>query len=630
MFMARFRIRCVLLLTFMIAKALVYGQIENQLDSMASIVEQTTEDSIKILNLLGMTRLSLGQDPDQASEYAKEVIRIGKNISDDRNVCTAYTFMANIMYIRSETDSAYHFLDKAYQYAMKAKDSLRAFNCLQNKAVILHSNSQLDEAVSITKSNLENFGILGDSLQMANAILLLGSIYSDKGYVNLALDNFFKALKIYESKKHKYLMAEAYFQIGSLDSESQNLDTSNKFLQKAITLYEATNKQHRKAQAMMSLGQNYIQVKDYPSAKNELEAAFELTKQIGYHDQSNKIKILLARVYSHQDQQKEATKLVEESIVFFEKGEDYFNKIEALFALADIKYENKVYEEAERIYKEATSLSEDKLYPIFLDRGYDHLSKLAERRGNYKSALNYLVKLGHLKDSLSVIDQKKQIDELHLIYETEKKEVYLKMKEAEITVLSQKVQNVNMKKLLFGMAFFMSIVSLFFIHHWYRQKLIHQEKEQTQKNLIHNQELNYKVSELTNQALHLVQKNSLLEKLTQRLQFIQDTDGDIRQESSKLLSSLKIEAELNKDWEQFQDYFLQVHGNFDNKLLELNPKLNENDLRLAYLIKTKLNTHEIASSLHVLPESIRKSKYRLKKKLNIPKEQDLIEFIMHV
>ncbi|MDO5968626.1 hypothetical protein Q4Q35_02290 [Flavivirga aquimarina] len=40
-----------------------------------------------------------------------------------------------------------------------------------------------------------------------------------------------------------------------------------------------------------------------------------------------------------------------------------------------------------------------------------------------------------------------------------------------------------------------------------------------------------------------------------------------------------------------------------------------------------LSTKEIASMLNVLPESVLKSKYRLKKKLSLNKETDLNDFL---
>ena len=55
--------------------------------------------------------------------------------------------------------------------------------------------------------------------------------------------------------------------------------------------------------------------------------------------------------------------------------------------------------------------------------------------------------------------------------------------------------------------------------------------------------------------------------------------------------------------------------------------ISEKEIRLASFLRMNLSTKEIASMLNVLPDSVLKSKYRLKKKLNLDKETDLNQFL---
>jgi DNA-binding NarL/FixJ family response regulator len=90
---------------------------------------------------------------------------------------------------------------------------------------------------------------------------------------------------------------------------------------------------------------------------------------------------------------------------------------------------------------------------------------------------------------------------------------------------------------------------------------------------------------------------------------------------------LKRENASDKDWDVFKSYFSEVHDNFDKKLMSIYHDISEKELRLASFIKMKLSTKEIAAMLNVLPDSILKSKYRLKKKLNLDKETDLYQYL---
>lgn len=90
---------------------------------------------------------------------------------------------------------------------------------------------------------------------------------------------------------------------------------------------------------------------------------------------------------------------------------------------------------------------------------------------------------------------------------------------------------------------------------------------------------------------------------------------------------LKKESAEDKDWEVFKSYFSEVHNYFDNKIKTLAVDISEKEILLASFLRMNLTTKEIASMLNVLPDSVLKSKYRLKKKLGLEKEQDLTDYL---
>lgn len=70
-----------------------------------------------------------------------------------------------------------------------------------------------------------------------------------------------------------------------------------------------------------------------------------------------------------------------------------------------------------------------------------------------------------------------------------------------------------------------------------------------------------------------------------------------------------------------------MHNGFDQKLKTLYGDISEKEIRLAAFLRMNLTTKEIAATLNVLPDSILKSKYRLKKKLELDKETNLTSFL---
>ncbi|MEQ9298501.1 MAG: sigma factor-like helix-turn-helix DNA-binding protein [Cyclobacteriaceae bacterium] len=60
---------------------------------------------------------------------------------------------------------------------------------------------------------------------------------------------------------------------------------------------------------------------------------------------------------------------------------------------------------------------------------------------------------------------------------------------------------------------------------------------------------------------------------------------------------------------------------FQNKLKQVYPQLTSYDLRLCTYLKANLSTKEIARILNITPDSVKKAKHRLRKKLKMMPEE---------
>jgi DNA-binding CsgD family transcriptional regulator len=91
--------------------------------------------------------------------------------------------------------------------------------------------------------------------------------------------------------------------------------------------------------------------------------------------------------------------------------------------------------------------------------------------------------------------------------------------------------------------------------------------------------------------------------------------------------TLKTEIEGEKSWEQFTLYFDQINQNFTTELLKKHPTLTQNDLRMCTLTRLNMSNKEMAALLNISVLGIEKSRYRLKKRLNLSVEEDLDEYL---
>ncbi|MBN1987487.1 MAG: hypothetical protein JW761_14345 [Prolixibacteraceae bacterium] len=135
--------------------------------------------------------------------------------------------------------------------------------------------------------------------------------------------------------------------------------------------------------------------------------------------------------------------------------------------------------------------------------------------------------------------------------------------------------------------------------------------------------------ELANQTMNILQKNKLLMKLNEELQRIQNSTEDSSVITRLVLIKKRIKRELdNKQQNQlFETYFEEVHADFFKRLKDQFPLLSPNDLRLCAYIRMNIPTKEIATLLNISSRGVEIHRYRLRKKMNLPREVNLITFL---
>ncbi|MEO6759280.1 MAG: triple tyrosine motif-containing protein [Saprospiraceae bacterium] len=146
-------------------------------------------------------------------------------------------------------------------------------------------------------------------------------------------------------------------------------------------------------------------------------------------------------------------------------------------------------------------------------------------------------------------------------------------------------------------------------------------------------EVQHKNQELALATLHLVQKGEILttlqeelEKALEKKQPVQTLHEDIR----RIIRTLQFDTQLDADWEHFAIHFDSVHGDFLKRLRERYPQTSPNDLRLCAYLRMNLSTKEIANLLNISVRGVEGSRYRLRKKLGLPGDANLVEIMMEV
>ncbi len=197
------------------------------------------------------------------------------------------------------------------------------------------------------------------------------------------------------------------------------------------------------------------------------------------------------------------------------------------------------------------------------------------------------------------------------------------------------------------------ITGLYFLYKWQAKKFKMQEEkheeEQRRLSYIHELEISkteselvtlrneklegeidFKNAELASSAMHLVKKGELFTKIKSEL--IHVMKGLENPEAvaglKKMIKTLTEDDNLDKEWENFAKHFDKVHSDFLNELKEKHPAITPNELKLCAYLRMNLSTKEIAQLMNISVRGVEISRYRLRKKLQIPPEASLFDYLI--
>ncbi len=141
-----------------------------------------------------------------------------------------------------------------------------------------------------------------------------------------------------------------------------------------------------------------------------------------------------------------------------------------------------------------------------------------------------------------------------------------------------------------------------------------------------------KSRELANSAMNIVYKNELLQKISDEIaQFKDSTGKKLSDDQLKRIQKVINDGMSDEhDWNLFESSFNEAHESFFKKLKAQHPDLVPNDLKLCAYLRMNMSSKEMASLLNISLRGVEIRRYRLRKKLDLEHDKNLVEFLMEL
>ncbi|MFD2036875.1 regulator [Belliella marina] len=143
-------------------------------------------------------------------------------------------------------------------------------------------------------------------------------------------------------------------------------------------------------------------------------------------------------------------------------------------------------------------------------------------------------------------------------------------------------------------------------------------------------EIQIKDKELATATMHLITKNGFIDHMRSNLNSIikKSRNQEVKNELQKVIKNIEKNIAEDQDWEQFEIHFDQVHGDFMSRFKRKFQSLSPQEIKLSAYLRMNLSTKEIAYLMNISIRGVEIARYRLRKKLNLERSENLQEYIL--
>lgn len=520
------------------------------------------------------------------------------------------------------------------QYSNTFSSEPRSIGFVQEERAVLHlRKSQLDSSYFYAEKSLKTYQEIEDTAGMARSYMIIASSFGFKGDFSNALQNQLKALELYELLGNEAGKYDAINEMCINFYLEGRYKEAEKLAKQVLNYANASKNKFLHADILNTLGSIYHQLGNQQESAKAILESIEIRKQLNDDFGLSEAYNGLAVTFMSEQKWPEAIDLIKKSSEIIERIGDTRNFTSINYNLGICYLELGKKTEAKDIFLKVVSKAEEKgIKDESLMRTLQKLSSLYESQGDLSNAYKYSNKLIDLKSELFTEEKAKITSELTTKYQLEENRQSLVISENEKMRLQE-------KKLIMGFALIaLSLLSIALVLlliqknknskrlHLVEQKLKDESVEKIQRELLYNRE---QLNDFTN---HLVEKNKMIFELEKKLLNITEASSlrkkeDNEEDSDEYASLLQLRILTDDDWSKFKMYFDKVFPGLILHLRQEHPNATGAEERLFLLLKLKTDSREMSEMLGISMESVRKNKYRLKKKLQLEENQNLEDYI---
>ncbi|MCK9205388.1 MAG: tetratricopeptide repeat protein, partial [Bacteroidales bacterium] len=531
-------------------------------------------------------------------------------------------------------DTSTFLCHEAIEISKKTGDSNAYAMALFNRARVYLNFDQSDSGLIVCNQSLNLANKVMNDTLIARIDNALGNYYLNRDSYYIAMLHFTKAYKTAEKIRNEWLTGLISNGLGLLYMSLEQYDRAIINFHRYYNISNKNGKIWSEAGALLNIGSCYLEKNDNLRSTYYNEKALIIAKQV------NDIK-LMCNIFINLGLINYSQKKNSDALNYFYSAMDYSKRIN------DRRIYGIILQDLGSFYRDNNQLTKaedyfNKCLPVFSEIGlissemksYLALSEIKKEQKQWQKAYQYHLRFVELRDSIQNTGIQKSISDYQYEIDLQKKQYEKELLQKKYEV--QKRSNIILVITVLSIIILAGVIRKSLKKSIKLEKMANahlQEKIQMADKIKELEKIKYQVEleaknkELVSFSLQLTTKNDLLNEISKISGKYYNDNVLNKSYFNDLTKIIEDHINVDKEWGQFKILFEKVHHGFFNKLKQDYPELTEHELRFCAYIKINLGTKEIARMLNISPDTVRKSKYRLKKKLRLNEDTYIEDFL---
>lgn len=474
--------------------------------------------------------------------------------------------------------------------------------------------------------------------------LPLGAAFEEVGLWSSAMEYYHKALRIAQDNDIQDDIARIYNNIGAAYYPT-DIEKSKEYINKSLKINSELGDKKELFINYNNLAAINVKQGNYNDALDYALQALQMVNEKKNADMYHSMQCNIGSVHLQKGDLHLAISYISSAKEFFKERNNHSELVTVYSLLIEAYEKSGIYSEALKCAQEIENGLLDKLANSEIEsNAHITLSDFYQRNNNYEKAYTHLKAASALKDSLVKANDVRKVSNLERIYDNEQK-----LRENAKTINDMQISKLETDRrvtVIIIVLIALIIIIIFIVTLWQLQQKQHRanaqltqqqiELQEKEKELqqIKEEELNKLIDrknrELSSYALSYTKGNEFLKQLAQELKQLllelNPREKAMQERFRKLITSVNNQSAPD-NWQEFKYYFEQVHPSFYDRIDEICPDITQQQKRLCAMLYIGLTTKEISSITFREIRSIESARNRLRKKLEVPAEESIQDFL---